>query len=141
MLKPHWVNVARRLLAVRQAITCSDAEHARFARELATTAIESRMYLLTDLCGTDRDVADAKSCSQKHNVDDNGLIALAMYTQRSVSIVLYGNCYVRVICGDAISAVPDVQQLSALCFPDKAIVIEFIDHNSFPRPERDQSPS
>ena len=42
------------------------------------------------------------------------------------------------ICSDAISAVPDVQQLSAVCFPDKAIVIEFIDHNSFPRPERDQ---
>ena len=78
-----------------------------------------------------RDVADAKSCSPKHYVDDNDLIALAMYTQRSVYIVFYGNCNVRVICGDAVSAVPDVQQLSALCFPDKAIVIEFIDHNSF----------
>ena len=109
------------------------------------------MYLLTDLCGTFealtqriqmyRDVADAKSSSPKHYVDDNDLIALAMYTQRSVYIVLYGNCNVRVICDDAVSAVPDVQQLSALCFPDKAIVIEFIDHISFPRPERDQSPS
>ena len=56
-------------------------------------------------------------------------------------IVFYGNCNVRVICDDAVSAVPDVHQLSAVCFPDKAIVIEFIDHNSFPRPERDQSPS
>ena len=109
------------------------------------------MYLLTDLCGTFealtqriqmyRDVADAKSCSPKHYVDDNDLMALAMYTQRSLYIVFYGNFNVRVICGDAVSAVPDVQQLSAVCFPDKAIVIEFIDHNSFPRPERDQSPS
>ena len=50
--------------------SASDAEHARFARELAATAIESRMYLLTDVCGTFealtqriqmyRDVADAK---------------------------------------------------------------------------------
>ena len=109
------------------------------------------MYLLTDLCGTFealtqrmqmyRDVADAISCFPKHYVDDNDLNALAMYTQRSVYIVLYGNCNVRVICDDAVSAVPDVQQLSALCFPDRAIVIEFIDHISFPRPERDQSPS
>ena len=68
-------------------------------------------------------------------------MALAMYTRRSLYIVFYGNFDVRVICGDAVSAVPDVQQLSALCFPDKAIVIEFIDHISFPRPERDQSPS
>ena len=81
-----------------------------------------------------RDVADAISCSPKHYVDDNDLNALAMYTQRSVYIVLYGNCNVRVICDDAVSAVPDVQQLSAVCFPDKIIVIEFIDHNSFPRP-------
>jgi hypothetical protein len=45
------------------------------------------MYLLADLCGTFealtqhmmyRDVADAKSCSPKHYVDDNNLIALAM---------------------------------------------------------------
>ena len=53
--------------------SASDAEHARFAHELAATAIESRMYLLTDVCGTFealtqriqmyRDVADAKSCS------------------------------------------------------------------------------
>jgi hypothetical protein len=131
--------------------SASDAEHARFARESAATAIESRMYLLTDVCGTFealtqriqmyRDVADAKSSSPKHYVDDNDLIALAMYTQRSVYIVFYGNFNVRVICGDAVSAVPDVQQLSAVCFPDKAIVIEFIDHNSFPRPERDQIPS
>ena len=51
--------------------SASDAEYARFAHELAATAIESRMYLLTDLCGTFealtqriqmyRDVADAKS--------------------------------------------------------------------------------
>ena len=68
-------------------------------------------------------------------------MALAMYTRRSLYIVFYGNFNVRVICGDAESAVPDVQQLSAVCFPDKAIVIEFIDHNSIPRPERDQSPS
>ena len=131
--------------------SASDAEHARFARESAATAIESRMYLLTDVCGTFealtqriqmyRDVADAKSCSPNHYVDDNDLIALAMYTQRSLYIVFYGNFNVRVICGDAVSAVPDVQQLSAVCFPDKAIVIEFIDHNSFPRPERDQIPS
>ena len=53
--------------------SASDAEHARFAHELAATAIESRMYLLSDvgsLCGTFealtqriqmyRDVADAK---------------------------------------------------------------------------------
>ena len=109
------------------------------------------MYLLTDVCGTFealtqriqmyRDVADAKSSSPKHYVDDNGLMALAMYTQRSLCIVFYGNFNVRVICGDAVSAVPDVQQLSALCFPDRAIVIEFINHISFPRPERDQSPS
>ena len=32
--------------------SASDAEHARFARELAGTAIENQMYLLTDLCGT-----------------------------------------------------------------------------------------
>ena len=32
--------------------SASDAEHARFARELAATAIENQMYLLTDLCGT-----------------------------------------------------------------------------------------
>ena len=131
--------------------SASDAEHARFARELAATAIENQMYHLTDLCGTFealtqriqvyRDVVDAKSCSPKHYVDDNDLISLAMYTQRSVYIVLYGNCNVRVICGDAVGAVPDVQKLSALCFPDKAIIIEFIDHNSFSRPERDQSPS
>ena len=48
----------------------SDAEYAWFAHELAATAIESRMYLLTDACGTFealtqriqmyRDVADAK---------------------------------------------------------------------------------
>ena len=88
-----------------------------------------------------RDVDDAKSCSPKHCVDDNDLIALAMYTQRSVYIIFYGNCNVRVICGDAASAVPDIQQLSAVCFPYKANVIEFIDHSSFPRPERDQSPS
>ena len=62
------------------------------------------------------------------------LMALAMYTQRSLYIVFHGNFNVRVICGDAVSAVPDVQQLSAVCFPDKIIVIEFIDHNSFPRP-------
>ena len=67
--------------------------------------------------------------------------ALAMYTQRSVYIVLYGNCIVRVVCDYAVSSLPDVLQLSALCFPDKAIVIEFIDHIAFPRPERDQSPS
>ena len=77
----------------------------------------------------------------KHYVDDNDLLALAMYTQRSDYIVFYGNFNVRVICGDAVSAVPDVQQLSAVCFPDKAIIIEFIDHSSFPRPERDQIPS
>ena len=109
------------------------------------------MYLLTDLCGTFealtkhmqmyRDVADAKSCSLKQYVDDNDLIALALYTQRSIYIDFYGNCNVRVICDDAVSAVPDVQQLSAVCFPDNAIVIELIDHNSFSRPERDQSPS
>ena len=50
--------------------SASDAEHARFARKLAATAIENQMYLLTDLCGTFealtqriqmyRDVADAK---------------------------------------------------------------------------------
>ena len=106
--------------------SASDAEHARFAHELAATAIESRMYLLTDVCGTFealtqriqmyRDVADAKSCSPKHYVDDNDLIALAMYTQRSVYIVFYGNCNVRVICGDAVSAVPDVYQLSCCLF-------------------------
>ena len=79
--------------------------------------------------------------SKVKDVDDNGLMALAMYTQRSLCIVFYGNFNVRVICGDAVSAVPDVQQLSAVCFPDKIIVIEFIDHNSFPRPERDQIPS
>ena len=91
------------------------------------------MYLLTDLCGTFealtqrmqmyRDVADAISCSPKHYVDDNDLNALALYTQRSVYIDFYGNCNVRVICDDAVSAVPDVQQLSAVCFPDNAIVI------------------
>jgi len=53
------------------------------------------MYLLTDLCGTFealtkhmqmyRDVADAKSCSPKHYVDDNDLIALDMYTQKDLS--------------------------------------------------------
>jgi limonene-1,2-epoxide hydrolase len=58
--------------------SASDAEHARFARESAATAIESRMYLLTDVCGTFealtqriqmyRDVADAKSSSPKHYV-------------------------------------------------------------------------
>ena len=64
-----------------------------------------------------------------------------MYTQRSLYIVFYGNFNARVICRDAVSAVPDVQQLSAVCFPDDAIVIEFIDHISFSRPERDQSPS
>ena len=103
--------------------SASDAEHARFARESAATAIESRMYLLTDVCGTFealtqriqmyRDVADAKSSSPKHYVDDNDLVALAMYTQRSLYIVFYGNFNVRVICGDAVSAVPDVYQLSA----------------------------
>ena len=31
--------------------SASDAEHARFARELAATAIENQMYLLTDVCG------------------------------------------------------------------------------------------
>ena len=82
------------------------------------------MYLLTDLCGTFealtthmqmyRDVADAKSCSPKHYVDGNDLMALAMYIQRSLYIVFYGNFYVRVSCGDAVSTVPDVQQLSAL---------------------------
>ena len=123
----------------------------RFARELAATAIENQMYLLKDLCGAFEDLtqriqmyhddADTISCFPKHYVDCNDLIALAMYTQRSVCIVLYGNCNVKVICGDAVSAVPDVQQLSAVCFPDKAIVIEFIDNISFPRPERDQSPS
>ena len=41
------------------------------------------------------------------------LMALAMYTQRSFYIVFYGNFNVRVICGDAVSAVPDVYQLSA----------------------------
>ena len=61
-------------------------------------------------------------------------MALAMCTQRSLCIVFYGNFNVRVICGDAVSAVPDAQQLSSVCFTDKAIVIEFIDHNSFPRP-------
>ena len=128
--------------------SASDAEHARFAGELAATAIENQMYLLADLCGTFealtqhmqmyRDFADAKSCSPKHCVDDNDLIALAMYTQRSVYIVFYGNCNFRVICGDAVSALPDVQQISAVCFPDKAIVIEFIDHNSFPRPKKNR---
>ena len=68
--------------------SASDAEHARFAHELAATAIESRMYLLTDVCGTFealtqriqmyRDVVDAKSCSPKHYVDDNDLIVLAI---------------------------------------------------------------
>ena len=71
------------------------------------------------------------------------LMAIAIYTQRSLYIVSYGIFNVRVICGDAVSAVPDAYQLSAVCFPDidRAIVIEFIDHNSFPRPERDQIPS
>ena len=32
--------------------SASDAEHARFAGELAATAIENQMYLLADLCGT-----------------------------------------------------------------------------------------
>ena len=41
------------------------------------------------------------------------LMALAIYTQRSLYIVFYGNFNVRVICGDAVSAVPDVYQLSA----------------------------
>ena len=153
MLKPHWVQCCATSFGRQTSDnhSASDAEHARFARELAATAIESRMYLLMDVCGTFealaqriqmyRDVADAKSCSPKHYVDDNDLISLAMYTQRSVYIVLYSNCNVRVICSDAISAVPDVQQLSAVCFPDKAIVIEFIDHNPCPRPKRDQSPS
>ena len=55
--------------------SASDAEHARFAGELAATAIENQMYLLADLCGTFealaqriqmyRDVADAKSCSPR----------------------------------------------------------------------------
>ena len=125
MLKPHWVQCCATSFG-RQASdnhSASDAEHARFARESAATAIESRMYLLTDVCGTFealtqriqmyRDVADAKSSSPKHYVDDNDLVALAMYTQRSLYIVFYGNFNVRVICGDAVSAVPDVQQLSA----------------------------
>ena len=113
--------------------SASDAEHARFARESAANAIESRTYLLTDVCGTFealtqriqmyRDVADAKSCSPKHYVDDNDLIALAMYTRRSLYIVFYGNCNVRVICGDAVSAVPDVHQLSAVCFPGSIFII------------------
>ena len=34
-----------------------------------------------------------------------------------------------------------VKKSGPVCFPDKAIVIEFIDHNSFPLPELDQIPS
>ena len=54
--------------------------------------------------------------SKVKDVDDNGLMALAMYTQRSLYIVFHGNFNVRVICGDAVSAVPDVYQLSCCQF-------------------------
>ena len=124
--------------------SATDAEYVRFARELAATAIEDRLDVLTDVCGTvgdltqrirmHRRVADEESCSPDNYLDDNDLIALAAYTQRSIYIVSYGSCWVRVISGAAISALPDVQHLSEICFPIDAIVVEFIGshYNSFP---------
>ena len=124
--------------------SASDAEHARFARELAATAIENQFDLMTDVCGTADDltqrirmhrrVSGEASCSPENYLDDNDLIALAAYTRRPIYIVSYGSCHVRVISGAAISALPDVQQLSDICFPSDAITIEFIgsQYNSFP---------
>ena len=79
--------------------SASDAQHVRFARELAANAIENQFDLMTDVCGTADDltqrirmhrrVADEESCSPENYLDDNVLIALAAYTQRSIYIVSY----------------------------------------------------
>ena len=124
--------------------SASDAQHVRFARELAANAIENQFDLMTDVCGTADDltqrirmhrrVSGEASCSPENYLDDNDLIALAAYTQRSIYIVSYGSCWVRVISGAAVSALPDVQHLSEISFPIDAIVVEFIGshYNSFP---------
>jgi hypothetical protein len=88
--------------------SASDAEHVRFARELAATAIENQFDLMTDVCGTADDltqrirmhrrVSGEASCSPENYLDDNDLIALAAYTRRPIYIVSYGNCSVRVLC-------------------------------------------
>jgi hypothetical protein len=140
-LYPHAASVARQASGTHFA---TDAEYVRFARKLAATAIEDQLDVLTDVCGTVGDlaqrirmrrrVADEDSCSPENYVDDNDLIALVTFTRRTIYIVSYGSCHVRVISGAAISALPDVQHLSEICFPSDAIVIEFIGshHNSFP---------
>ena len=116
--------------------SATNAEYVRFARELAATAIEDRLDVLTDVCGTvgdltqrirmHRRVADEESCSPDNYLDDNDLIALAAYTQRSIYIVSYGSCWVRVISGAAVSALPDVQHLSEISFPIDAIVVALL---------------